>query len=224
MAVAFDAAVTTSDFGVTSLTTGSFTVGSGSNLAFVLGGFFFANVSTVTGSLGGTSATAVANTNLFSAQEVQLMAGVNPPSGSRTATMSWTTSASASLGCITVTGVDQATPMNNGATGSTAFGTTRDQAVTSASGDLTVTLCGDESGDTGMSVSAPEIQKTDDFAGMAIGDGNGTATHNWSRTGNQNIVSAGANFVQAAAGLTAAQQIGIFDQQLSGAMVGRVYQ
>lgn len=203
MAVAFDAAATTDDFGVTSLSV-AVTVGSGSNRAFCIGGVFFANITNIAADLGGAGAAAsvVASTNLFSSIEVQLMAGVNPSSGSQTAHMSWTGSASASLGVITASGVDQTTPMNGGKTNST-FGTSLNigtTAISSTSGDLTVSICGDESGDKGESVTSPQLRKTNDFGSMAIGDGSGSATHAWTRTGSQTMVGAGANFVAAGAG------------------------
>src|SRR3989442_5001360 len=124
MAATFDNKVTVDNFTVTSLTTGAFTVGSGENRAACLALAMYTAITGVSGSLGGVGASLVASTSVFNNfTGSQLWAVIAPPSGSQTATMSWTTASSASLSVTTVTGADQTTPMNNGNQTCSAFRT-----------------------------------------------------------------------------------------------------
>ena len=196
MAVLFDATATVSGSNVTSLTTPSFTIGSDSNRAAILG----LNQSTnggvsFSGSCGGVSATLISGTDTTSsrnprAQQWQVIA---PASGTQTASMSWTNVQSGRLGVVTASGVDQTTPANNGTSATSASGTTRSLSITSTSGDLTV----DAAGGDGGALSAPtQTQRWSGSTGAgSTGPGTGTTTHSWTCP-DASSAQAGANFKQ----------------------------
>jgi hypothetical protein len=198
MAAVYDNSADIEDFGVTTLTTPSFTI-SGANRAACLGVHGLANISAISGSCGGVSGTLVTNTNrFFNSMEVQLIQVIAPATGSQTATASWTTSTSASLSVITATGVDQTTPLTQGATAEAGFATSINQPVTSASGDLTTTICGTGAADELQTTN--KTQRTTAFHCSDTGDGTGTQTHTWTPSGAMDLITAGANFLQVAAG------------------------
>ena len=196
MAVAYDNSITTDDFGVTSLTTGSFTI-SGSNRAACLGLTALGNITAGALSCGTVSGSAIASTNLNTLGiEVILGAVIAPLTGSRTATWAWTTSASASLGVVTFTGVDQSTPTNNGVTKSAGFATSISQAITSTSGDMTTSMYA--GGGSDGAATSNQTKRTSDFGCLDTGGGAGTTTHTWSHAA-EDMLFTGANFVQVAA-------------------------
>lgn len=197
MAVAYDNSTDTEDFGVTSLTTPSFTI-SGSNRAAILGLHTLANVTNVTGTCGGVSATLTPNTNrlAFTVYEVQLLEVVAPATGSQTASASWTTAASASLTAITFTSVHQTTPTRNGATNEATFTTTINQVVTSASGNMTTTLCATGSSDELQTTNQTLRQSA--FACMDTGPGTGSTTHTWTPSSAMDLLTAGVDVVDVA--------------------------
>jgi hypothetical protein len=206
MSATYDNSVDTEDFGVTSLTTGSFTIG-GTEVAACLGlSTVGVNITLGTAACGGVSATLIPNTNLFAVNEVALYQVIAPPTGSRTATASWTTAASASLSAITANGVDQTTPLDNGATNSSGFGSSPlSQAVTSNPGDLTTTIMVTAEG--GGTQTTDKTQRTASFGCSDTGDGTGTQTHTWSyAAGSTEKTSAGANF-RAASGAAPASLV-----------------
>jgi hypothetical protein len=138
MAVAFDNAQTVIGTAVTSLTTAAFTIGSGNNRAAVLGLCTSHLISSPSYSVGGVSGTLVTTKTDGGIMEVAVGVVVAPPSGSQTATASWTTSTDASLGVATFTGVDQTTTYNGVVTGSGSNNNTPTITVSSNSGDLAV--------------------------------------------------------------------------------------
>lgn len=200
-AVAFDASVTVHGFTVTTLTTGSFTIGAGSNRACAIGLSSGAAISAITASCGGASASAVTGATDTDTIQVQIWVAIAPTSGTQTATASWTGAQTTSLGAITATGVDQTTPMNNGTGNDTAALTQTSSnplSITSTSGDLTVSLATDGSQDT--TITSNQTKKTSDFGCMDIGPGTGTTSHTWTNGVSVTWRVAGANFKQAAGG------------------------
>ena len=105
------------EFGVTTITTPAFTIGSNPNRAAMIMVAMSANTATnITASLGGVSATLVPGTDSGTTASARTMIFqvINPPSGSKTAIVSWTGSMTADVGVITVSGANQTTPINNG--------------------------------------------------------------------------------------------------------------
>lgn len=203
MSVTYDnaSALVTGD-AITSLTTPSFTITSSANRAAVLCLGHRGLLSTgFSGSCGGISASLITGTDSSGGStRSQLFGVIAPASGSQTASMSWTTAVSATLGAITASGVDQTTAFNNGATGSGT--TSASVAVTSTSGDLTTT--GYLNNKTTQLTSDKTRKYTgagsDTSSGGDIGAGTGTATHAWSGgAGGSSMHASGANFVAAAA-------------------------
>lgn len=199
MAVTFDNFQTRDDFGVTSLTTLAFTIGSGANRVAIVGLGAFANTSAETATCGGVSGTKVSSTdNFLTGIQVMLFAMINPASGSQTASCSWTTAASCTVAALTFAGADQTTPATNGVTKGTAFSTTNSQAITSVSGDMTVTFNADGAGD-GAETSNQTKKSTGQCGCFDIGPGTGTTTHTWSHAA-VDMLLAGLNVAQAGAG------------------------
>lgn len=207
VSIADIAKASTSGSSVTSITTPAFVTTSNANRAGLLGlSVDAATISAITGSIGGVSGSAITGTDSSSiATTVRtLQFGVTaPPSGSQTATMSWTTLSSCVFGAVTTSGVDQTTPFNNGTvTTASNFGPSS-VAITSANGDLT---CDTIAEDSGLSApSAPTqtslwtINGAVDGAGSR-GPGTGNTTHQWTLSPATTVWTAsGANFKQAAA-------------------------
>lgn len=199
MSVAYDNAVTTSDFAVTSLTTGAFTIGVDVDRAACLGLFVLnsgSDISNITGSCGGVAGVLVPLTHLFFlTYSLQLIGVTNPPSGSQTATASWIGADSASLGVVTATGVDQTTPMLNGATNAVNPGSSLSLPLTASDGDLTVTLS--VISDLDGSQTTNYTKRTTDFGCLDTGPGTVDPTHIWSHASTQ-IMMAGATFAKVA--------------------------
>jgi len=195
--VAYDNSVTVHTFGGTTLTTGAFTI-SGTNRAAIIGFQFNGTVTSITASCGGVSATAISGadvTHSITGTRAMLFQVIAPPTGSQTCTASWTTSVSASMGVITATAVDQTTPTNNGNAVDCGFASTCALAVTSTSGDRTVTLGGVSASDSAQTTDRDLRQS--DFGSMDTGPGTGTTTHTWSHA-SSNLLNVGANFKQVA--------------------------
>src|SRR5205809_409084 len=188
-------------FGVTTVSTPAFTIGSGTNRAamimMAMGGN---NATSITASLGGVSGTVIAGSDSGTTTAIRtlLFCVSNPPSGSQTATVSWTTSMNVDVGVITVSGANQTTPCTNGtfaATNSAPTATTS-VTITSNPGDLTASL-----GATTNTWVSPFTNQTLKWGvdasevGGDIGPGTGTTTHTWTDqyAGQTHSVS-GANF------------------------------
>jgi hypothetical protein len=193
-------------WGVTSVTTPAFTIGSGANRAAMIMVTMSANNATnVTANLGGVSGTLVPGTDSGTTATIRtlIFQVINPPSGSQTATVSWTTSMNVDVGVITVSGADQTTPCTNGTftASNSAPAPTTSVTITSNSGDLTASV-----GFTANAWATPftnQILKwgiDGNATGGDIGPGMGTTTHTWTGqfSGESHAVS-GANFKVSAA-------------------------
>jgi hypothetical protein len=172
-------------WGVTTVTTPSFIIGSGSNRAAMIMVTMSANTATnITASLGGVSGTVIpgTDTGTTAAMRTLIFQVINPPAGSQTATVSWTTSMNVDVGVITVSGADQTTPCTNGtfAAANAAQTPTTSVTITSAPGDLTASV-----GFTADAWVTPFTNQTlkwgvdSSAAGGDIGPGTGTTTHVW---------------------------------------------
>jgi hypothetical protein len=110
------------------------------------------------------------------------------------------------LGVVVASGVDQATPFNNG-TFATAAASPLAVTITSAVGDMTC--------DTGavqaFTLSAPtQTQRWNDtvsnYGAGSTGDGAATVAHSWTMSGSESDAISGANFKQEGGGGGAALQ------------------
>jgi hypothetical protein len=207
VAVAFDNTTFFSSAAATTITTPAFIISAGANRAAGLGWSGTNNlISAISGSVGGVAGAAVAGadtTTTNASGRCLLFVVTAPPSGSQTATMSWTTASNVTLGVATATGVDQTTPMNNGVN---AVGnlTTTSLTVTSTNGDLTMDVAGafvNSFSATNQTVLWNDTAGASGAGGR--GPGTGTTTHTWTQAFTGDWAQAGANF-KAAAGAAAA--------------------
>jgi N,N-dimethylformamidase beta subunit-like protein len=192
-------------FGVTTVTTPSFIIGSGANRAAMVMVTMSENGATnITAGLGGVSGTLVAGSDSGTTATIRAMIFqvINPPSGSQTATVSWTGFMNADVGVMTVSGADQTTPVTNGtfAAADSNPGASTSVTITSNSGDLTASV-----GYTQAAWVAPFTNQTrtwgidQSVAGGDIGPGTGTTTHTWTdQFASQTHAVSGANFKVAA--------------------------
>lgn len=199
MAVAYDNSITTDDFGVTGLTTGSFTI-AGANRAACLGLTSLGVITNETVLCGTVAGAKITNTELTLLSggvtfNTMLFSVIAPLTGSRTASAAWTTATSASLGAVTLTGVDQTTPANNGVTKTSTGTASISQAITSNSGDRTVSLY--SGGGSDGAATSNQTKRTSDFGALDTGGGTGTTTHIWSHAA-EDMMFSGANFAQVA--------------------------
>src|SRR6266567_4238560 len=172
-------------WGVTTVTTPAFTIGSGSNRAAMIMVTMSANNATnITASLGGVSGTLIPGTDSGTTATMRtlIFQVINPPSGSQTARVSWTTAMNADVGVITVSGANQTTPCMNGtfAASNSSPAPTTSVTIASNSGDLTASV-----GFTGGNWVTPFTSQTlkwgidSSAAGGDIGPGTGATTHTW---------------------------------------------
>src|SRR5439155_1566921 len=164
------------------------------------------NATSITASLGGVSGTVIAGSDSGTTTAIRtlLFCVSNSPSGSQTATVSWTTSMNVDVGVITVSGANQTTPCTNGTFAATNSARTATTAVTITSnpGDLTASMGATEN--TWVSPFTNQTLKWGVDAsevGGDIGPGTGTTTHTWTDqyAGQTHSVS-GANFKAATNG------------------------
>jgi uncharacterized membrane protein len=192
-----------SDFqwGVTTANTPPFLIGSGANRAAMIMVTMSANGATnITARLGGVSGTLIAGTDSGTTAAIRTMIFqvINPPSGSQTATVSWTGSMNVDVGVLTVSGADQTTPGTNGtfAAANSTAGTSTSVTIASNAGDLTASV-----GYSNALWTTPFTNQTlkwgidQSVTGGDIGPGTGTTTHTWTDqySGQTHAVS-GANF------------------------------
>lgn len=212
MAVTLDAGNGTKGTGVTSLTTPALTITSNANRAGIIDIMRTVNdVTSLVASLGGVSGSTITGTDTgtsLSYRTLQMQV-IAPPSGSQTATASWTTSCNAVLNAKTAYGVDQTTPFNNGTFAFHASNGLPTLSITSTNGDLTDSLEMD-GGSAGGNTTNQNFDYSQFIAtgntcsvGGDHGPGTGTATHTWTIGGTAWLMS-GSNFNQAAAGIGAA--------------------
>jgi N,N-dimethylformamidase beta subunit-like protein len=188
-------------WGVTSITTPAFVVGSAGNRAAMIMVAMSANGATnITASLGGVSGTLIAGTDSGGTTSIRtlIFQVINPPSGSQTATVSWTGAMNADVGVITVSGADQTTPCTNGtfvAHNSTPSSTVS-VTIASQPGDLTASI--GFSGDVWVTPFTNQTLRWGVDSGVVGGDtgaGNGTTSHVWTdQYFYQSHAVSGANF------------------------------
>ena len=205
MAVAYDNSVQITGYTVVSLTTGSFTIGSGNTCAFlaVAGGYTGSAPTSPSGSAGGATASVLSGASCTDGAGDAAFAlyAINPASGSQTASASWTNTMDfAVLTVVTATGVDQATGMNNGNSNTDGYGPGVSVQITSTSGDLTTT-CHFEGNAADGATTNQTIHVHTSGASCDTGPGTGTTTHTWTVAGGGNSaeVLVGGNFKAAAA-------------------------
>lgn len=198
MSVVADSSQAVGGGGVTTLTTPAFTISSTADRAAMICLESSASISAITMSVGGVSGSAITGADSGGANRAVIFGAIAPPSGSQTATASWTTSSFAVLGVLVGNGVDQTTAFNNGvnATGTSASAS---GTVTSNPGDLTV-------GTTEVTAVVSSSNQTlvwNGSPGGASGAGSygtggvGTTTHTFTLAASAAWGWAGANFIQA---------------------------
>lgn len=197
--VSFDNVTSIVISSVQTITTSAFIITSASNRAGLLGLSAQSNgASAHSGSIGGVAGALITGTDSGAAAASRtLMFGVTaPPSGSQTATMSWTTNTQGTLGVVTASGVDQVTPFNNG-TFATTPGTPLEVTITSAVGDMT---CDTAAVNTAVLSAPTQTQRwnltSTSFGCGSTGGGTGTALHSWSENAGETNAISGANFVR----------------------------
>jgi hypothetical protein len=185
----------------TTVTTPGFIIGSGTNrAAMIMVAMSGSGATNITATLGGVNGTLIAGTDSGTTATIRtlIFQVINPPSGSQTATVSWTTPMNVDVGVITVSGADQTTPGTNGTFAATnsAPATTTSVTITSNSGDLTASI-----GFTSNQWISPYTNQTvkwgidGNAAGGDIGPGTGTTTHTWTgQFSNETHAVSGANF------------------------------
>ena len=172
-------------WGVTSITTPAFVIGSGVNRAAMIMVVMSANTATnISASLGGIPGTLIPGTDTGTTASIRTMIFqvVNPPSGSQRATVSWTTSMSADVGVITVSGANQTMPCTNGTFAATNRngGYTMSLVVSSDPGDLTASVGASARGWVTPFTNQTLVWGIDSgVVGGDIGPGTGTTTHTW---------------------------------------------
>jgi hypothetical protein len=203
--LAYDNSVSSGfQWGVTSVTTPAVVVGTGANRAAMIMVAMSANNATnITASLGGVAATLIPGTDSGTTAPIRtlIFQVINPPSGSQTARVSWTTPMHAEVGVLTVTGANQTTPTSNGQF--TAFNASPSVAtsvtIPSNPGDLTASVA--FTTNQWISPATNQTFAWGPSSSPAQGDrgsGAGTTTHTWTDlyVGIPHSVS-GANFVAA---------------------------
>lgn len=203
--VAYDSQATNIGFGVTTLTTATFTITASANRAALIGLSFLTDITGNTFSTISCSAvtgTAIASGAIWDASAVvgckafQVIAPTN--GATKSATLTWSTSATAEIGVMTASGVDQTTPFNGVGTGSKTDLTPISLSVTSTNGDLTATILGDNAGSTGAT-SNQTRKVAGSVIGMDVGPGTGSTTHTWTHSSSKFTI-VGVNFVSSGGG------------------------
>jgi hypothetical protein len=173
--------------------------------------FVTTSITGVTVTVGGVSASLVASTDTGSSppagtryRNMIYCAATGSATGAQTVSVSWTGSSNASAGMVGASGVDQATPCNNGTTSSTTSATIS-TSITSSSGDLTFDWVSDGSGSNGYPNTPTQTQRLqfqdgsfNAALGESTGPGTGTATHQWTVNTSSGALQSGANFKSAA--------------------------
>lgn len=192
--------------GVTTLTTGTFTI-AGSERAGILGLTQEALTSTsFTGSIGGVSGSLVSGTDSVAVGSLRtLIFGVTAPAtGTQSGTMSWTTAQNSGLGCLTATGVDQTTPFANGTFNNTEGSNSASVSVSSATNDMTVAVCGAGNGVASISVDTQTSRWTGGGGATrcaaSTADGAASNTHNFTASSGNITCTSGCNFKAAGGG------------------------
>jgi hypothetical protein len=188
-------------WGATSATTPAFTIGTAANRAAMIMVAMTANNATgITASLGGIPATLVPGSDTGTTASIRtlIFQVINPPSGSKTATVSWVTAMNAVVSVITVSGADQTTPVINGTFTAVASApsSTTSLTINSNAGDLTASVAFTTAG--WVTPYTNQTLTWGPVSSAAAGDrgaGNGTTTHTWTdQWAFQTHSVSGANF------------------------------
>jgi hypothetical protein len=197
MAVVYDTHEGVTGVVLLSLTTAAFTITSNADRAALIVLSPDQVVTAITTSVGGVSGTPFGPfTN-----SPWLFSVIAPPTGSQTATASWTTASNATLNIVTASGVDQTTPVNN-ATDAAATSADATANIPSNAGDLTVAAVRDV-GSVAFTASTQTERWSASIntlrANGSTGPGTaGPITHAWTNTSVAWRLH-GANFVVAGA-------------------------
>jgi hypothetical protein len=159
---------------------------------------FGSNIDTVgiSGTIGGETLTIVSGTDGGVTTGTVMLGKATGLTGAQTVSLSWTNAGDVGAGAISATGVDQATPFNNGS----FVASTGSLSITSTSGDLTSSITTGTASITTNQTSKWSQSIGAIFTGGDIGPGTGTTTHTWTST--FSMFMSGANFKQVAAGVT----------------------
>lgn len=115
--------------------------------------------------------------------------------GSQTVSGAWTTAADSVMGAVSVSGVNQTTPFNNGVNAKAESGSPS-LAITSTNGDLTVDNAASISALTAPSQTQRYQTTTSSASGQgSTGPGTGSATHSWTQTPSDRWSQSGVNFI-----------------------------
>lgn len=157
-------------------------------------------ISGITCSVGATSLSLVsgADSTSGSNRRCMIFGAKTSLTGAQTASCSWTGAADIAIGSISATGVNQTTSFNNGTFSTTILsGTHITVAITSTSGDLTVSNLSENEGSSTTNQTQKWIDNdtTNIFGYGDIGPGTGTTTHTWTNASMTNASLCGANFV-----------------------------
>lgn len=200
MAVAYDNLASIGADGVTTLTTGSFTI-SGANRVATVGLSAFAIASACTGfsgSVGGVALSQITGTDtgLQTDMQTNLLGAIAPATGSQTGSLSWTGACTADIAVTTYTGADQTTPFTNG-TFAHGTSTTSSVTISSAAGNMTQDVMGDRANDVPSAPTKTSRLASNDFSTIAVSTAAGAAsnTHAWTIT-SSNWVASGVNIAQ----------------------------
>jgi len=186
-------------------TSASFSItlgGTSSTRAVMVGLTFYQNTASgITVTVGGNSASLISGTDTGTTYTRRSMLYGLPTSltGAQTVAISWTTNEFGAFGAISATGVNQATPFNNGTfTGHNGSASTASLTITGRSGDLTSTvLCASPGTLTPSSNQTEEWSDEESPTGIIgagdVGPGTGTTNHTWSASYTYYALS-GANF------------------------------
>lgn len=210
--VAFDAVAHSSLASAgTSIPSFNITIGAGVTNGAVVVGLTFENTTTtgISVTVGGNAASLVASTTASNTFQTMLYCiATGSTHGATAVVVSWTGSVAAAAGAISFSGVDQATPCNNGnsATATTTGSATPESiTITSTSGDLTF----DWNTNNGpVATTSPNQMSRFQFKGAdflnsnsgSTGPGTGTATHTWTYGTFEAVAISGVNMKAASGG------------------------
>lgn len=164
-------------------TTPAFAIGGSNRVAILHLSSTTNSISAITASCGGVSGTLVSgsDTTTGAASRIMTFVVVAPPVGSQTCTASWTTSsADFRMGVITLTGVDQAAPTDNGTFVIRASAASAPITITSTATGLTVSGTLRGGGAPANSTDQTLRWANGNVASGDTGPGTGTTTHTWS--------------------------------------------
>lgn len=167
-------------FATTTITSAAMSIAATANRAALVCVYHSGNSATgISVTLGGVSGTLVSGTDTGTAQTPRtfIFVVINPPSGSQTATCSWTGNNDAYLKAIVYNDCDQTTPAINGTSANGATGAPS-LTPTAGAGSASV-VCMASGGDAGASQTlfgATLSGTSQDFTGTR---GSAGATHSW---------------------------------------------